>query len=254
MDLDEKQQTAAKQYLLGSLPTDLQEEMERNLMIEDGALEGLEAAEDDLIDEYISGELTEDQKAQFEDYFLVTPERRESLRFAELLRSHVEPIQQDAPEPLIAPSLLQRLWASPAASRTTVVFAILLVLVGGFWVFKSDIYSPKSFATLTLTLSSATRDSGEQVRRTQLASGVDALRLVLELPQDVASSSNYRVELVNEHRIQKAVPIENKNNQTLTVEIPAADLQPGQYLLNLFTVQSDGSEQRVSGSYRFAVD
>jgi hypothetical protein len=38
------------------------------------------------------------------------------------------------------------------------------------------------------------------------------------------------------------------------VEIPAEELARGRYVLKLFAIKPDGSEQRISGSYFFNVE
>jgi anti-sigma factor RsiW len=45
--------------------------------------------EDDLIDDYLDGSLSEQESEKFEQHFLATTERREKLRFAKALRRYV---------------------------------------------------------------------------------------------------------------------------------------------------------------------
>lgn len=46
-------------------------------------------AEDELIDEYLDGSLSEQEREKFEQHFLATTERREKLSFAKALRRYV---------------------------------------------------------------------------------------------------------------------------------------------------------------------
>ena len=48
--------------------------------------------------------------------------------------------------------------------------------------------------------------------------------------------------------------IEGRAAGTVFLEIPAAQLPRGPYVLKLFTTNVEGTEQRVSGSYFFTVE
>jgi hypothetical protein len=66
------------------------------------AFERLMAIEDDLIDDYVCGDLSRQQRERFERHFLVSPERRERLALAEALVATVS--EQPAPVAKTRPS------------------------------------------------------------------------------------------------------------------------------------------------------
>jgi hypothetical protein len=72
-----------RRYLLGELPARERERLEAGLLIDEGYHETLIAleneVEDELIDEYLDGELTETQRENFERVFQNTPERAHKL-------------------------------------------------------------------------------------------------------------------------------------------------------------------------------
>lgn len=85
----EKQQV--RQYLLGSLAQEEREQMELRLFLEDEFLTLVEGAEDDLIDDYVAGDLTEMERKRFERHFLCTPERQQKLQLIQALWRRANP-------------------------------------------------------------------------------------------------------------------------------------------------------------------
>lgn len=69
-----------RRYLLGDLPGDEAEELERRLLSEDDLFELAEAVEADVLDDYARGELAPAQRQRVESYLAVSPEGR--LRLA----------------------------------------------------------------------------------------------------------------------------------------------------------------------------
>jgi anti-sigma-K factor RskA len=72
-------------YLLGLLTEQEAEEIDALFVADDEMAGRLQALENDLIDEYVSGTLTGQNVQQFERVYLATPRRREKVRFAETL-------------------------------------------------------------------------------------------------------------------------------------------------------------------------
>src|SRR5437763_12717614 len=86
------EENTLRQYLLGRL--DDQEEVETNLsmqiLVSDELSEIVDSIEDDIIEEYLNGTLNPADKRDVEEYFLRSPERKDKLQFASLLRSSYE--------------------------------------------------------------------------------------------------------------------------------------------------------------------
>ena len=72
-------------YLLGELTEEEQVRVEDRAFESGEYLGALDAAEADLIDAYVRGELTRDQRRAFEPRFLVSPQRRSKVEFAKAL-------------------------------------------------------------------------------------------------------------------------------------------------------------------------
>ena len=70
-------------YLLGELPEREQEELEARYFDDDALFAEVLAIEDELLDRYARGEVTQTEGARFERYFLNSPARRKRLRIAQ---------------------------------------------------------------------------------------------------------------------------------------------------------------------------
>lgn len=101
-------------YLLGELSAGEQDALERRYFGDSDLLDRIETVEDDLIDDYVAGALTPEQRRHFERHFL-TEERRERVRMAEALQ-HAAP-----------PRAARRTWVMPLAAALFV--AALLTVV-----------------------------------------------------------------------------------------------------------------------------
>jgi len=86
--------------VLGELPVAEQRRLEEQFFSAAEAFERLVAVEDDLIDDYVCGDLSARQRERFERHFLISPERRERLALAEALVTTVS--EQEQPEPVAA--------------------------------------------------------------------------------------------------------------------------------------------------------
>ncbi|HEU4833169.1 MAG TPA: hypothetical protein VFS90_02100 [Pyrinomonadaceae bacterium] len=129
-------------YLLGELPEEQQVEIEDRAFSDQEYLASITAVENDLIDEYVRGELSGDARQRFESRFLASAERRKRVEFAKALRTVVS--ESTAPEKkLVQPattwSWRESLYAfinglNPAA-RLAFAAAAILVVAGAAWLF-----------------------------------------------------------------------------------------------------------------------
>jgi hypothetical protein len=71
-----------RQYLLGVLPETESHRLEQRYLDDEAFFEEIQEIEDELIDDYAGGALTDQDRIRFEEYFLCSPERREKLQFA----------------------------------------------------------------------------------------------------------------------------------------------------------------------------
>ena len=76
-------------YLLGELPEDQQVEIEDRAFSDKDYLATITTVENDLVDEYVRGELSAADRQRFETRFLASAERRKRVEFAKALRTVV---------------------------------------------------------------------------------------------------------------------------------------------------------------------
>jgi hypothetical protein len=78
-----------REYLLGSLSETRKEALEEQYLTDARSLERIEMVEDELIDDYLEGRLTPDERLKFQQVFLTIDTRNEKLRLARALRKRV---------------------------------------------------------------------------------------------------------------------------------------------------------------------
>lgn len=245
-------QNTIRRYLLGQLNDDEGQVIEQRLLTEDEFLEELEIAEAELIDEYLAGNLTETDRNQFEQQFLTTPDQQQNLQFARLVKRYVTTHQQ--PNPVHRGPFVW--WSGQNhLTRAAAAVGVMAVLAGLFVLYNTSSRAPQSLALLTLAISDqSTRSEGPKANKISLPLNADLLRISLELPDGAAPALRYRVELENEVGVIRDLPTAGQDAKAVSVEIPAAQLVRGRYLLRLHLTRDGTSEQRVPGSYFFIVE
>jgi hypothetical protein len=127
-------ETLLVQYLLGKLSEEKQAEVEDRAFADAGYRAALEAAEADLIDEYVRGELPAGDRRAFESLFLASPQRRSKVEFARALAA--VPATPAPERPRISLLDLFRGWSLPF--RFAVAMAALLCVAGASWFLVHD--------------------------------------------------------------------------------------------------------------------
>jgi hypothetical protein len=250
MSLNNHDQEATRQYLLGQLTGEEEIRIEERLLTEDDLFEELEVTKDDLVEEYLANELTHTEREWFEQNFLASPEGKGRQTFARTLNRYV----LNHPIPQKKPTWSERVglfWSVQTnLFRTATAIAVILVVVGIFWISRAP--RPQNLASLTLNISSSTRSSGTESPKVKLTG--DGLRLTLVLPASATPGARYRVDLINDKGETKTLYVTGQNAQSLSVEVPAAQLPVGQYAVTLSSLNADGAVQRIPGSFYFTVE
>jgi hypothetical protein len=120
-------------YLLGLLTEEEAERVDELSIADDDIAWRLRAAENDLVDAYVRNTLNDTDRARFERVYLVTPKRRDKVRFAKSLLSSIEP-EASRPAPVVsAPATVlswpQRVFAQPAAGWALAAAATLFLVL-----------------------------------------------------------------------------------------------------------------------------
>jgi anti-sigma factor RsiW len=128
-------------YLLGDAPEDEQIRIEGRFFTDDEYFEQLLALEDDLIDDYVNGELTDREREQFEEYFLASPTRRQRVEFAKtFMRAASLPALAEIampgearPEPVPWWRNVMVFWRAQSLLRRFALAASVVLVLGGSW-------------------------------------------------------------------------------------------------------------------------
>ena len=88
-----------RRYLLKQLSEAEQQTLELRLLSDEEFAEELEIVEDELIDLYIADELSPDERASFEETFLVHPERQRKLEAGQALKRYFGTLPPPKPPP-----------------------------------------------------------------------------------------------------------------------------------------------------------
>lgn len=87
--MSDSQRGRALQYLLGELPEPEAVQFEEEYFNDDELFEETSALENELIDSFVRGELSEAERQQFEKGYLISPARRANVEFSRVLATHL---------------------------------------------------------------------------------------------------------------------------------------------------------------------
>jgi hypothetical protein len=122
-------------YLLGNLTEDEQVQVEDRTFSDPDYLAALEAAEADLIDNYVRGDLSQSERRSFERLFFASSQRRSKVEFARALARVTAESKRTAlaPQPSARPSLLAFLRGWNPAFQFASAVAALIFIAGASW-------------------------------------------------------------------------------------------------------------------------
>jgi hypothetical protein len=228
-------------YLLEELTEQESERFEEQCFAQDEWPAELDAAEQELIDAYLRNELTADRKRRFMDRYLTTDARKARVLAAQSFHATLCPPQ---PKPRWR-EWLREIWQRRLVPQTAIAILVLAVGIGIFW---PRSYGPQTFTPIELAMSTSDRATGDQPTIVSLPLNTDALKIHLKLSQPSAVSAGYRVQWETVNGPLRELKVESHDAQSVVVSIPAAELKPGKYILNL----SNGND--VIGDYLFTAE
>jgi hypothetical protein len=233
-------------YLLQELTEEEAERFEEQCFAEEEWPDDLDSAEQELIDAYLRNELSKARRRRFETNYLTTDTRKARVLTSESFLHVLCPVPQQK-ETLR--EKLRAFWQRPLVPQSAVALLILATSVLLLLPLLNGGGSPKTFKYLDLAVSSSYRGAGPQTEKVPLPLGADALKINLKLPETSPNIVGYRVEWESVKGSIGQLKIESQDAQSLVVIIPAASLNPEQYLLRLFKINRDGTEQPLGICY-----
>ena len=258
-----KIQQDVRLWLLGLLSQEQGESLEQHLISDAEAFDEIPIAEEELIDEYLSGELSEPESVAFESYFMNSSERRQQFRVAKAWRSYVareDPFgRHTAPETENLPAFVKQqpsflaslnAWKIPLAAALSLV-VIVAVLIS----FRSSPTVGGPSLAVFLEPAVQTREGGT-LQQINVPANIQTIELHAKLSK--APSQNYRAVLFdaggNTILTNDNPTIDRSGSEidVVVVPVPAARLTRGQYRLQLNISHPDGPPESAA-SYRFLV-
>jgi hypothetical protein len=271
---------AIRRLLLGLSDDEERRGVEELFMTDPEYQEKVLMVEDNLIEDYLDGSLSESERERFRTHFLSTPRQQRRVRVVRSLRSfaavegtaHSPPAEEDDPQPLgwlrrLADALRLR---SPAVYAPLTVALIAALVFGSWWLFDSSRarqlraqeearrleverllarFNDPSGAGLpepgspvfSLTLTPVNVRGETQAVPPQPESGVVEL-LLLRADDDHKSyqATLQRVGGLSQYSILGLRAANTSAGRAVPVRIPARLLTPGTYRLKLSGVGADG--------------
>jgi hypothetical protein len=164
-----KVQENLRLWLLGLLSQEQSESLEQRLITDNRVFDEISVVEDELIDEYLSDELSERERGAFESFFMNSLERERQFKVGKAWRNYIEredPFgkrQSDSTTqnlPTFAkqqPSFL----ASLGAYRIPLAATLLILVAGIVWVaYRSGSTTPDRSLVVVLEPAIQTREGG----------------------------------------------------------------------------------------------
>jgi len=138
-------ETLIRRYLLGQASDTEEQELEDRYVDDDNYFEHLETIEEELIDAYVAGDLSGDERRHFEQHFLSSTQRCERVAFARALAAKASETRASIAPPVPAAEqqswwrTWQKFWRMRQPLEQALAFAALavLVLVGSWSVLQN---------------------------------------------------------------------------------------------------------------------
>ena len=219
MEQTETTQQTLTSYLLGRLAEPQRAALEEECFTDREKYHQLCEAENALIDDYVRGYLSRTDRALFERHFLSVPARRERVKIAGAL---IQEIDQRAPAPEFVISAargsrwqwLMATLRGPQAVMTFALAMMLIVVAGGFWLFRQS------------------RQLREQIAQSEAISSAQQRR-IRELEQMMAANRAENSQLTAElERLRQ-------QRQTLSATLPPRTIL---FALDAGALRSDSQE------------
>lgn len=243
-----------KSYLLGQMREQDEFDVEARLFTDREFYDELSIVEDELIDQYLGGAMSDADRESFESHFVSSPERQQKVRFARALKKYVSVSagQDESDSPPAVVNFPSRKPFIPYA-----IAAAILVVVGGSFLLAKYWQGPAGggrVLAIELTPAPTTRGAGV-VTEFSIAPDVGSVRLQLDLPKNeyqlyeaVVRDSSLRTV----HTARDLKPQNINSYAAVIMEMKADLLAPGDYRVNLNGTTADGGSESVA-SFAFTV-
>ena len=273
---------AIRRLLLGLSDDEERRGVEEMFMIDPEYREKVMTAEDDLIEDYLDGSLSESERERFRTQLLSTPLARRRVRLTRSLRNfaveataHSPPAEEGEPQPRSWLGRLADALRSPAVYVPVAVAVVFALVFGAWWLVESrraqQLHAQEETqrleverllaryndpsgtglpepgaAVFPLPLRSVNVRGEAQVLPPPPESGVVELRLLRAADE----YKGYRVTLqrvggVSQYSVHGLRAADTPAGRAVPVRIPARLLTPGTYRLRLSGIRDDDRAEEL---------
>jgi hypothetical protein len=269
LEINATQRQSIREYLLGRLPPAEQPQFEDRLLTDDEFYEELVIIEDELVDDYLRGDLTAADRASFDSFYLLAPEHQEKLNFARAFSRYLTAQSQAGHEPAAHSAELGEAPADQARELRTrspkpwfgflpmrspalgyAMIGVLVVMVLGVsWLVWRKVSTPRDpgrILAVALTPKGFSRSEGSP-DRIVVPADKDTLRLQLLLPDNRYES--YAAIVVADETITTARdlrPESGAGQPVVILDVETALVPTGDYRVMLRGVTANGDEESVA--------
>jgi hypothetical protein len=254
-----------RRYVLGDLADPEQEDFERQLLTDSVLYEELLATEDDLVDEYLSGNLSERERQQFELHFSVGEERQRKVRFGRSWQKYLKSTQVVCPQEDTRKGgstgffrMFSVFWERSGRNPVLVASLIMVLLLGtlGAWLRYRPTQNNTQRPIIAVTLvGGGSRGESATTPRLTRPPANSFVQVHLELAKK--DYNTYQVEMFRERESVapfKALKAEPSDGHfSVVVGVNSEVLEPGDYTFELSGV-SDSGEVEFEGNYPLRVN
>lgn len=286
--MNEKPMTkaVARRFLLGTVEDSERQQIESLFIIDSETQETILIAEDELVEDYLEGSLSEPDTAKFIEQYAHRPRQRRKLRIAGTIREYA---QSDSPRHKSGSSALEkfrsifsRRWPRERSLYIPIAVAVATVLVvTTVWLVRwntqrmrdnhlrlsieqqlADLNAPSSLREnpaqmVSLVLPSVSLRSVNSPARITSPTPYRVLELQLLWPHKEEFQSYLavlrRIGDTETFTIANLHAEKNSGSKVVRLRLPAQSLAPGLYHVNLSGIASDGTSG-PSEEYEFMVD
>jgi hypothetical protein len=266
----EREQALIRQYLLGELDEERIQQLEQRLITDSDFKREILMTEEDLLQEFVSGELTEADRSRLLKRYLASPRQRRKLEVAQALGRYIGTHKPAETTGAVSPIGRRRSWfdffrLDNRTGRFVWAAVILLIIVAGgalIWRLGPQDQvarlNDRDSVVLTASPDVLVVELAPVVLRGSAAKPVKvdpAVRIVQIRTPIAPSDSKYRAVLRDADgkdvvRLNE-VPVRNlSSGSTIVLQIPSTLLTPGNYELEL---TQPGDNSQVPTFYSFQV-
>lgn len=268
MKSNTQQYQSIREYQLGQAASEDAARLEEQLLTDDELYQELLVVEDELVDQYLAGQLADSEKESFETYFLATPERREKLRFARNLKKYVSGNKAgenssagntdfaSESTAFAARALPQKRfwpWSNPVVSYSLIAAVVLVVTITTVVILRNLNSPPKGAGkVLVVELTPGLSRSNQETKQIIVPADTSNVELQLRV-SNVAAYQTYRAILQTadgrEISSQDGLHPDPASNDRMICSVPANLLTPSDYSLKLSGINQHGEYEDVARFY-----